>query len=72
MPGPGIGSTCEEYAEGGRGVEIEIIDICRGGSMFGGATCSFSTSGADGETSTDAGSGACSGSGSVSVTAVLS
>ena len=70
MPGPGIGSTCEEYAEGGRGVEIEIIEICRGGSLFGGATGSFSTSSADGET--DAGSGACSCSGCVSAAAVLS
>lgn len=74
MPGPGIVSTGEEYAGGGRGVEIEMIEICLGGSKFDGVAGSSSTSGSDGGTSTGAGSGACSGtvSRSGSVIAVLS
>ena len=65
MPGPNIGIPGGEYAGGGRGVEIEMIEICRGGSIFGEATGSFSASDTcTGTTGTgmDPGSGSVSGS----------
>src|ERR1700753_1539774 len=70
MPGPNIGIPGGEYAGGVRGVEIEMIEICRGGSIFGEAAGSFSASDTcTGTTGTgmDPGSGSGSVSGSVSV-----
>ena len=66
-PGPDIGRVGEVYAGGGRGVEIEMIEICRGGSTFGEATDS-STSGADVGIGTGADTGTGSGSISSSIT----
>ena len=67
-PGPDIGSIGEEYGGGGRGVETEIIEICRGGSILDGAAGCSSTSGTD----TGAGSGSTSGSGSGSGSSTVS
>ena len=65
-PGPDMSGIGEEYAGGGRGVEIEIIEICRGGSIFDGAIDSCSVSvpgvGVGAGAGTEAGSGSISGS----------
>ena len=59
-----MGSIGDGYAGGGRGVEIEMMEICLGGSMFCGTAASVSTSAPD--VTIGAGAGTCTGSGFIS------